>query len=272
MGIAAIYQQPSLFPDLTVAENIALVNEPGGVWRRVNRRGRVERARGLLVRAGASIDPARLASTLSLPEQQLVEIARAIGADARIVIMDEPTASLGEHEVRHLFTVIRGLRAAGSAIIYISHRLDEVFEIADRVTVLRDGTAVATRPIAEVDRPTLIAMMVGREVTQMFPSARECPRVGTPPPHSSSSVSRTRRSVCETCRFRLRAERSSASLASSAAAAASWRRRSSVSRPRARARSGSMVRSCGSVRQPRRSRTGSVTCRRIAASTASCPR
>jgi len=178
MGIAAIYQQPSLFPDLTVAENIALVNEPGGVWRRVNRRGRVERARGLLVRAGASIDPARLASTLSLPEQQLVEIARAIGADARIVIMDEPTASLGEHEVRHLFTVIRGLRAAGSAIIYISHRLDEVFEIADRVTVLRDGTAVATRPIAEVDRPTLIAMMVGREVTQMFPKRPGVPASG----------------------------------------------------------------------------------------------
>ena len=100
MGIAAIYQQPSLFPDLTVAENIALAIETGGVWRRVNRRARVDRARELLARAGASIDPARRAATLTLPEQQLVEIARAIGADARIVIMDEPTASLGDHEVR----------------------------------------------------------------------------------------------------------------------------------------------------------------------------
>jgi rhamnose transport system ATP-binding protein len=175
MGIAAIYQQPSLFPDLTVAENIALVNETGSVWRRVNRRARLDRARGLLARAGASIDPARLAATLSLPEQQLVEIARAIGADARVVIMDEPTASLGEHEVRRLFSVIHALRDAGSAVIYISHRLDEVFEIADRVTVLRDGAAVATRPIAEVDRSELIAMMVGREVTQMFPERREAP-------------------------------------------------------------------------------------------------
>ena len=175
IGIAAIYQQPSLFPDLTVAENIALSIETGGVWRRVNRRARLDRARDLLARAGASIDPARLAATLSLPEQQLVEIARAIGADARIVIMDEPTASLGDHEVRHLFSVIRALRDAGSAVIYISHRLDEVFEIADRVTVLRDGAAVATRQIAEVDREGLIAMMVGREVTQMYPPRREAP-------------------------------------------------------------------------------------------------
>jgi rhamnose transport system ATP-binding protein len=175
MGIAAIYQQPSLFPDLTVAENIALAIETGGPWRRVNRRARVDRARDLLERAGASIDPARLAATLSMPEQQLVEIARAIGADARIVIMDEPTASLGDHEVRRLFSVIRSLRDAGSAVIYISHRLDEVFEIADRVTVLRDGAAIATCRIADVDRAGLIAMMVGREVTQMYPKRDEAP-------------------------------------------------------------------------------------------------
>jgi ABC-type sugar transport system ATPase subunit len=175
MGIAAIYQQPSLFPDLTVAENIALAIETGGLWRRVNRRARVDRARDLLERAGASIDPARLAATLSMPEQQLVEIARAIGADARIVIMDEPTASLGDHEVRRLFSVIRSLRDAGSAVIYISHRLDEVFEIANRVTVLRDGAAIATRQIADVDRAGLIAMMVGREVTQMYPKRDEAP-------------------------------------------------------------------------------------------------
>ncbi len=181
MGIAAIYQQPSLFPDLTVAENIALAIETGGMWRRVNRRARVDRARELLARAGASIDPVRRAATLTLPEQQLVEIARAIGADARIVIMDEPTASLGDHEVRHLFSVIRSLRDAGAGVIYISHRLDEVFEISDRVTVLRDGTAVATRDIGDVERSELIAMMVGREVTQMYP-ARSGPSASTSSP------------------------------------------------------------------------------------------
>ena len=169
IGIAAVYQQPTLFPDLTVAENIALAIETGGVWRRVRWRARVERARELLARAGASIDPMRRAATLALPEQQLVEIAKAIGADARVVIMDEPTASLGDLEVRTLFSAIGTLRDSGVGIIYISHRLDEVFEISDRVTVLRDGTAVATHRTTDVTRSELIAMMVGREVTEMYP-------------------------------------------------------------------------------------------------------
>src|SRR5581483_6783401 len=106
LGIAVIYQQPALFPDLTVAENIALALEPGGLWRKVNWKGRSAQARELLARAGSSIDPERTVATLSMPEQQIVEIAKAIGAHARIVIMDEPTASLTDREVNSLFQVI----------------------------------------------------------------------------------------------------------------------------------------------------------------------
>src|SRR5262249_15469167 len=107
LGIAAIYQQPALFPELTVAENIALSQEPAGLWRRVDWRARRERAAALLQRIGARIHPETLVSRLSMPEQQLVEIARALGTNARILIMDEPTASLTDREVAHLFQVIR---------------------------------------------------------------------------------------------------------------------------------------------------------------------
>ncbi|HMB81847.1 MAG TPA: sugar ABC transporter ATP-binding protein [Vicinamibacterales bacterium] len=169
LGIAAIYQQPSLFPHLTVAENIAWSLETGPLWRRIDWRARQGRAVGLLARAGTSIDPARRAETLSLPEQQLVEIAKAIGAGARIVVMDEPTAALNDAEVNTLFAVIQTLRDEGAGIVYISHRLEEVFAIADRVTVLRDGATVATHGIDEVDRPSLIRLMVGRELTALFP-------------------------------------------------------------------------------------------------------
>jgi len=168
-GIAAIYQQPSLFPDLTVAENIAFALERGGPWRRIDWKERRHRATVLLDRVGASIDPLRLAGTLRPPEQQLVEIAKAIGADARIVLMDEPTASLTDTEVLRLMTVIKTLRDAGTGVIYISHRLEEVFAIADRVTVLRDGATVGTHPVADVSARQLIEMMVGRQLTQLFP-------------------------------------------------------------------------------------------------------
>ena len=169
LGIAAIYQQPSLFPDLTVAENIAIALETGGAWRRLDWAARQRRSAELLGRIGASIDPARLVDTLSMPEQQIVEIAKAIGADAKIVIMDEPTASLTEREVERLFTVIGLLKAHGCGIIYISHRLEEVFAIADRITVLRDGETVETCERAGVDRAALIRMMVGRELSAVFP-------------------------------------------------------------------------------------------------------
>ena len=169
LGIAVIYQQPSLFPHLTVAENIGLSLEAGGLWRRVDWQERRRRAAELLARAGSSLSPDRLVETLSMPEQQIVEIAKAIGARARILIMDEPTASLSDREVERLFTVIRGLRAEGAGIIYISHRLEEIAAIADRVTVLRDGHSIATHSIAEVQRDELIRLMVGRDLSAVFP-------------------------------------------------------------------------------------------------------
>ena len=169
LGIAAIYQQPALFPDLTVAENIALALETSGAWSRIDWRGRRRRAQSLLARIGAPVDPDRLVETLSMPEQQIVEIAKAIGADARIVIMDEPTAALSEREVEHLFRIVRLLREHGAGVVYISHRLDEVFALADRITVLRDGESVATRAAAGVTRSELIALMIGRELAAVFP-------------------------------------------------------------------------------------------------------
>ena len=169
LGIAVIYQQPSLFPHLTVAENIALGLESGGSWRRIDWRARNSRAADLLARVGSAIHPERLVETLSMPEQQIVEIAKAIGADAKVVLMDEPTASLSEREVESLFAVIGRLRSAGVGVIYISHRLEEIFAIADRITILRDGQSVGTRVPGDVDRAELIRLMVGREISAVFP-------------------------------------------------------------------------------------------------------
>lgn len=169
LGIAAIYQQPALFPELTVAENIALGVEQTSVWQRINWKARHARAAELLHQVGANIATDALAGELTMPEQQLVEIARALGANARVLIMDEPTASLSEEDTQNLFRVIRELRQRGVGIIYISHRLDELPVIADRVTVLRDGVTIGTRQIAEVDRQELIRLMVGRELSAVFP-------------------------------------------------------------------------------------------------------
>ena len=171
LGIAAIYQQPALFPDLTVAENVAIGLETGGIWRRIRWGDRRARARRLLEKIGARIDPEAEVRRLTMPEQQLVEIARALGADARILIMDEPTASLGDQEVENLFRVIRELKGQGVGIIYISHRLEELPQVADRVTALRDGALVGTRRMDEVNRGDLIRMMVGRELSAVFPKA-----------------------------------------------------------------------------------------------------
>jgi rhamnose transport system ATP-binding protein len=175
LGVAAIYQQPALFPDLTVAENIALETEPTGLWRRVNWRRRYDRARALLEQIGAHIDTRALVNELSMPQQQLVEIARALGTDARVLILDEPTASLTSQEVEKLFTVIRQLRASGTGIIYISHRLDEIFQLADRITVLRDGMSFATRLASEVDHDSLIRMMVGKDLANTAGNSSQPP-------------------------------------------------------------------------------------------------
>ena len=168
-GIAAIYQQPALFPELTVTENIALGLEKQGLWRRVNWRERRERAAALLAEIGAKIDPDTEAGQLSMPQQQLVEIARAVGADAKVLILDEPTASLAETDTENLFRVMRGLRERGVGMIYISHRLEELPEIADRVTVLRDGATIDTREMDGVTRQNLIQLMVGRDLAAVFP-------------------------------------------------------------------------------------------------------
>jgi rhamnose transport system ATP-binding protein len=152
-----------------VAENIALGLERTGRWGRVDWRARHRRAEELLARVGARIDPEVDAGELSMPQQQLVEIARALGADARVLILDEPTASLSKEDTDNLFRVVRELRAAGVGMIYISHRLEELPVIADRVTVLRDGNTIATREMADVNREQLIQMMVGRELAAVFP-------------------------------------------------------------------------------------------------------
>jgi len=169
MGIAAIYQQPALFPELTVAENMAIGVERPGRFGRVNWRERRRRASELLARVGARVDPEMEASALSMPQQQLVEIARALGADARIIVFDEPTASLSEEEVANLFAVIRQLREQGVGVIYISHRLEELAAIADRVTVLRDGRTIGTHRMADTTRERLVHSMVGRELSSVFP-------------------------------------------------------------------------------------------------------
>src|SRR5688572_7694122 len=169
LGVAAIYQQPALFPDLTVAENIALRLERPSPWRVIRWSERRARARELLDRVGAPISPEAFVRDLAMPQQQLVEIAAALGADARILILDEPTASLSDREVDDVFRVIRELRSHGVGMIYISHRLEEMPRVADRVTVLRDGIVVAIRSVDQVDRAGLIRLMVGRPLYAVFP-------------------------------------------------------------------------------------------------------
>lgn len=175
LGVACIYQQPALFPDLTVAENIALRLEPAGAFRRVVWPERRARAAEILRQLGANLEPDTEVGRLSMPEQQLVEIACALGTGARIVLMDEPTASLTETEQRLLFATVRGLRSRGAGVIYITHRLEEIFALADRVTVLRDGESVGTSRVSEVTESSLIQQMVGRALAQVCPPAASEP-------------------------------------------------------------------------------------------------
>jgi rhamnose transport system ATP-binding protein len=165
-GIAVIYQEPMVFPDLNVAENIFIGHEARGAvvnWRRMYRD-----AENILSQLGVSLDVRSLASGLTLAAQQTVEIAKALSLNARVVIMDEPTASLSAHEVAQLFKLTRILRERGVAILFISHRMEEIFEIADRVTVFRDGQKISSKPIAEVTRDGVIQDMVGRKLEAFF--------------------------------------------------------------------------------------------------------
>lgn len=170
LGIAAIYQEPMVFPDLDVAENI-FIAEVGGGWFQNKARQRRD-ARALIERIGMDLDVDRAASGLTLAEQQAVEIARALSQDVRVLIMDEPTASLSAHEAEQLRRIARQLAADGVSVVYISHRLEEIFEVADRVTVIRDGEHISTRLIGETNTETMIAEMVGREVGNYFAKAQ----------------------------------------------------------------------------------------------------
>jgi rhamnose transport system ATP-binding protein len=167
-GIAAIYQEPSLFPDLDVAENIMVGRQPERRWG-IDWKRMYQEAGSLLRRLGLAIDPRTRARELSVAQQQVVEIARALSINAKVLIMDEPTSSLTLGEVEDLFAIVRQLREAGTAIVFISHRLEELFALADRVTILRDGNYVGTRAMSGVTTEELIRMMVGRALGELFP-------------------------------------------------------------------------------------------------------
>ena len=171
LGIGIIYQELNLVPHLSAAENIFLGREPAALGL-IDKKRMNQSAQRLLAGLGMDFDPQRLVRELSIAEQQMVEIAKAISLDARILIMDEPTSALTEREIKELFTRIRLLKSDGVSIIYISHRMEELFEIGDRVTVLRDGGWIGTHNIAEVTKPELIRMMVNRELTQQFPKIK----------------------------------------------------------------------------------------------------
>ncbi len=167
-GVAVIYQEFNLVPGLNAVENIFLGQEitSGGF---IAQRKERKRAEELFARLGIAMDLDTPCGRLTTAQQQLVEIAKALAFDARIIVMDEPSAALTQHEVERLFSIIRDLKKQGIGVIYISHRLDEIFTIADRVTILRDGANVGDQPIGEFTRRTMIEMMVGRELTNEFP-------------------------------------------------------------------------------------------------------
>ncbi|HEX3615311.1 MAG TPA: sugar ABC transporter ATP-binding protein [Solirubrobacteraceae bacterium] len=163
-GIAVIYQEPTLFPDLTVAENVFIGRQPLRSGRRIDFRAMDRAVNEIFARLGVRLDPDRIARGLSIAEQQLVEIAKALSLDAKVVIMDEPTASLSPVEVERLFRVVQTLRSHGTAVLFISHRLEEAFALCQRVTVLRDGTFVMSQELEGLTAEDLIRAMVGRDV------------------------------------------------------------------------------------------------------------
>jgi rhamnose transport system ATP-binding protein len=170
-GIAVIYQEPTLFPDLSVAENMFIGRQPLREGRRIDRRAMHQEAAKIFARLGVPLDPARIARGLSIADQQVVEIGKALSLDARVIVMDEPTAALSAAEVGRLFEVIRTLRSQGAAVLFISHRLEEVFEICERVTVMRDGRHVLTSDLAGLTAKDLVRAMVGRELAERPPEA-----------------------------------------------------------------------------------------------------
>jgi inositol transport system ATP-binding protein len=173
-GITIIYQELNLMPNLTVAENVFIGREPSRFtfvnWRQLH-----QQTTELMQRLGIDLSPTTLVSNLSVAAQQMVEIARALSVRSRVIIMDEPTSALTDNEVQHLFAIMRDLKAQGLGLIFISHRMDEIFEICDRITVLRDGELVGTRNVADITSDDLIQMMVGRPVSELFGQGANVP-------------------------------------------------------------------------------------------------
>ncbi|MCF2486609.1 sugar ABC transporter ATP-binding protein [Dyadobacter sp. CY347] len=176
-GISMIHQEILIIPELTVAQNIFLGREKELSGRKdwtsgwLNDTAIDKKAAVLLEEMGVNIDRKAKMKHLSVAQMQMVEIAKAISNDAKVIIMDEPTSAISDKEVDTLFKIIKDLRAKGVSIIYISHKMDEIFEISDTITVLRDGQYIATKSAVELDKPSLIAMMVGREIDHMFPES-----------------------------------------------------------------------------------------------------
>jgi ABC-type sugar transport system ATPase subunit len=170
LGIAMVHQELAFCPNLTVAENLCLGDLPGNALGWVNRRELYDRARALLAEIGADLDPAAIIGTLSTGREQLVQIAAAVGTGARVIVMDEPTSSLSLGETRELFRLVRALKARGLTLIYVSHRLEEIFDLCDAVTVLRDGRHIATEPIAATNPHRLVQQMIGRELLLREPA------------------------------------------------------------------------------------------------------
>ena len=168
-GVSVIYQEPTLFPDLTVAENIFIGRQPLRSGHRIDRAEMRRKADAVFLRLGVQIDPERLARGLSVADQQIVEIAKALSVNARVIVMDEPTAALTAVEVERLFEVIRTLRNEQAAVLFISHRLDEVFVICQQITVMRDGAFVWTKPTVATSIDDVIHAMVGRDLDTLFP-------------------------------------------------------------------------------------------------------
>src|SRR4051794_13414223 len=174
-GISIIFQEPTLFPDLSVAENMFVGVQPLKRFRRIDSRRMRREAAIVFEQLGVRLDPDRLARGLSIADQQLVEIAKALTTNARVIVMDEPTAALTTTEVDRLFRITETLRERGSAVLFISHRLEEIFAICRRVTVMRDGRHVLTKPIEELGAQSLIRAMVGRDMDALFPKMPTTP-------------------------------------------------------------------------------------------------
>ena len=168
-GISIVHQELSLAPNMNLAQNIYLRREPAGPLGMIKWRQLYADTQAIFDRLGLDLDPRTLASKLSVSVQQVVEIAKALSFDARVIIMDEPTSALSEKEVERLYGIIKDLTTRGIAIVFISHKLDEVFRVADAISVLRDGRLVGTVETSETTREAVIRMMVGREIEHMYP-------------------------------------------------------------------------------------------------------